>query len=71
MGFFKKLYDIVADVVEESRKSMEKRYQKIQFYKEKYKDYDDERLKEEYKRSSDEKKIALTALLKERGYFNE
>ena len=71
MGFWNKLHDIVLDILTQQCNGMERKLEKVQYYKEKYSDYDDASLVEEYKRSSDEKRVAIGSVLKERGYVGK
>lgn len=66
MGFLDTLGEFAGKAVSDMQKKMER----IQQYKDMYECYDDRKLINEYKKSSGEKKMAITQLLKERGYGN-
>ena len=68
MGSMDKLGQFAGEVVKSQIEDVKKRTERIQRYKEMYDKYDDKRLYQEYKRSSDERKVACALLLKERGY---
>lgn len=70
MGFLDTLGKVAGDVVKSGIEDVKKRNEKIQLYKDRYDRYDDRKLKDMYKTSHGEAKMACALLLKERGYSN-
>lgn len=64
MGFM----DVLNKGLEQAKESSEKRMKEFETYKMRYEHFDDEKLKALFKQTSGYKKLAIGALLKERGY---
>lgn len=70
MGFLDTLGKVAGEVVKNGIEDLNKKNEKIQYYKERNDRYDDKKLYDKYKTSHGEEKMACALLLKERGYGN-
>lgn len=69
MGFMDKFGEYAGKAVRASNEMLQEKARRIERYKQDYDRYDDRKLMQEMKRTTDvEKRLACAQLLKERGY---
>lgn len=71
MGFWDKLGENLGKAAQSGYKDLNNKMQRICDYERQYEQYDDRYLFNELKRSSGEKRMAITHILKKRGYGNQ